>query len=374
VTLYLEDLSKAFDDRSSSLSGSFLAVDQVSLEIEDGKFFTLLGPSGCGKSTTLRMVAGLEIPDDGTIRIDDRILYSRPQRVNVPAQKRGLGMVFQSYAIWPHMTVRGNVQFALRGLHSRPRMKRSEIHERTEKALDLVGLGGLMDRRATKLSGGQQQRLALARAIAAEPPVMLLDEPLSNLDKSLRESIRLELKRMQRNLGITTLYVTHDQVEAMALSNTIAIMNHGKVEQIGRPRDVYNLPKTLFVADFIGAMNLITGVVASRKANSELVVDTALGPLVGHDVDPHPPGSPVSIAIRPENVVISQLNGHTASSTETNSLAAVLSRREFHGEFVELWFAVEGVEIRTRIQGQTNLQVGDIAHLGLPSASCAVLG
>jgi iron(III) transport system ATP-binding protein len=208
------------------------AVGGASFEVHDGELFTLLGPSGCGKTTTLRSIAGLESPDEGRISLGERVLFDAAGRVDVPANRRELGMVFQSYAIWPHMTVAKNVSFPLDVLPKRRRPSRGEIAERVERVLETTELAAYADRAATKLSGGQQQRLALARALVIRPELMLLDEPLSNLDAKLRESMRFELKRLQRDLGLTAIYVTHDQAEALVMSSRIAVMNAGRIEQV----------------------------------------------------------------------------------------------------------------------------------------------
>ncbi|HUK40295.1 MAG TPA: ABC transporter ATP-binding protein, partial [Candidatus Acidoferrales bacterium] len=222
-------------------NGSIQAVDSVSFNVPAGEFYTLLGPSGCGKTTTLQCIAGLEMPDAGEITLDDRLVFSRSANTVVPAHRRDIGMVFQSYAIWPHMTVFENVAFPL--LHGRRRVPRSVVHERVMKALQLVQLSGLENRPAPFLSGGQQQRVALARAIVGEPKVLLLDEPLSNLDAKLREEMRFELRDLVLRLHTTTLYVTHDQIEALSMSDHIAVMNSGKIVQEGTPREIYLTPK-----------------------------------------------------------------------------------------------------------------------------------
>jgi iron(III) transport system ATP-binding protein len=250
--LTITELVKTFPPGRGERAGRVRAVDDISFDVEDGELFTLLGPSGCGKTTTLRCVAGLETPDSGEITIGDRVLYSSKRRIRVSANERGLGMVFQSYAIWPHMNVYRNVAFPLQVLPRSRRPGRKQLRDRVERVLAVVQLDQLAGRQATDLSGGQQQRLALARALVMEPPLLLLDEPLSNLDAKLREDMRFELKRLQRELGITGVYVTHDQVEALAMSNRVAVMRAGKIEQVGRPREVYEAPKSRFVADFIG--------------------------------------------------------------------------------------------------------------------------
>src|SRR5512145_2141694 len=235
------------------------AAEEVSFEVPAGKLFALLGPRGCGKTTTLRSIAGLEKPRAGEISVGGTLIYSARNNVFVPPNRRGLGMVFQSYAIWPHMTVFENAAFPLQV--ARKRTSKSDIRNRVLRVLKTVALDDMAEREATKLSGGQQQRLALARALVMEPSLLLLDEPLSNLDAKLRERMRFELKRLQRELGITTVYVTHDQSEALALSHSIAVMNAGRIEQLGSPREVYERPRNQFVADFIGTTNFVNGTV-----------------------------------------------------------------------------------------------------------------
>ena len=279
--LEVQNLVKTFDGerqkrrarKEQSANGDaparVFAVNDVSFTVEPGELFTLLGPSGCGKSTTLRSIAGLEQPDSGIVSVGGTVLFAAgagaEKRVNVPANKRGLGMVFQSYAIWPHMTVFENVAFPLRVRPRKQRPSKREISERVERVLETMELLQYADRHATKLSGGQQQRLALARAIVIEPSLLLLDEPLSNLDAKLRESLRFELKRLQRELGITSIYVTHDQIEALSLSSNIAVMRAGEVVQLGKPRDIYENPQNKFVAEFIGTSNFIDGTVKARN-------------------------------------------------------------------------------------------------------------
>lgn len=246
----IEGLVKIFPDGTT-------AVDGLSLRIESGEVVSLLGPSGCGKTTTLRCVAGLETPNHGRISVNERTVFEAngSKRTALPPEARGLSMVFQQYALWPHMTVAENVAY---GLTVRKR-SRAQTDEATRQALDKVKLWAMRDRRISQLSGGQQQRIALARAIAFDPKVILFDEPLSNLDAKLRETMRLTLLELQRDLGFTALYVTHDQLEAISLSSRVAIMNHGRIEQQGSPREVWNAPQTAFVADFLGESNVWTG-------------------------------------------------------------------------------------------------------------------
>ena len=261
--LELEDVVKIFPARGGS--GEVIAVDHVSVGIDKGELVTLLGPSGCGKTTTLRLVAGFEFPTQGTIRLDGQVINQEPPH------KRDMSMVFQSYAIFPHLSVYENMAYGL----NVQRLPKAQVRERVSKALELVELTGLENRAPNQLSGGQQQRVALARALVMEPKVLLMDEPLSNLDAKLREQMRTEIRRIQKRLGITSVYVTHDQVEAMTLSDRIVIMNDGKIEQIGSPTNIYRHPQTRFVADFIGRANFVEGTIRGRR-DGHLVVD-ALG-------------------------------------------------------------------------------------------------
>jgi iron(III) transport system ATP-binding protein len=232
--------------------GSVQAVDGISLTVNEGEFVTLLGPSGCGKTTSLRLIGGLEENDSGEIIIGDQVVSAPAKGILVPPEKRGLGMVFQSYAIWPHMTVFNNVAFPLRIR----RFSKAMIKEKVDKVLTLAGIENLAQRFATQLSGGQQQRVAIARALVVEPSVLLMDEPLSNLDAKLRERMRVELLELQRRTRITTIYVTHDQAEAMVLSDRIVVMNRGRIEQAGTAQEIYESPSSMFVSDFVGAANL----------------------------------------------------------------------------------------------------------------------
>ncbi len=264
VMVALDHLSKNF--------GAELAVNDVSLAVEQGEFVTLLGPSGCGKTTTLRCIAGLERPDGGEIRIGGDVVAAPQRGVYLNPEDRNIGMVFQSYAVWPHMTVFDNVAYGLRVR----RAPAAEIKERTTKALELVGLPHFADRYATKLSGGQRQRVALARAIVYEPRVILFDEPLSNLDAKLREQMRVELVRLQKEVGITSIYVTHDQSEALVMSDRVVVMNNGVIQQIGDPQTIYARPANTFVANFIGVANLMQGVLLGRSG-AYCDIEIALG-------------------------------------------------------------------------------------------------
>ena len=270
--------------------GSVPAVRGVSFDVMPGEQLTLLGPSGCGKTTTLRAVAGLEQPTAGEIRIDGVPMFSSARKINVPAEKRGLSMVFQSYAIWPHMSVFDNVAYGLRVR----RTASAEITKKVHHALELVQMHGYAERRASQLSGGQQQRVALARAFVFQPSVLLFDEPLSNLDAKLRADMRIELRDLQHRLGITSLYVTHDLEEALAMSDRIVVMRDGLVEQTGTPDDIYSLPRSEFVADFIGSANLIRGrrrtdldgdgLIALETAGGQIIYGMAYGRSAGAEL------------------------------------------------------------------------------------------
>lgn len=269
------------------------AMAGVSLAINDGEFFTLLGPSGCGKTTTLRVVAGFYDPDEGTVAFGDTLMHG------VPPAERGIGIVFQNYALWPHMTVFDNVAYGLRI----QRVSISDITQRVRSTLHQVGLEGLEDRTPGQLSGGQQQRVAVARALVLNPRVLLLDEPLSNLDAKVRARLRSEIRRLQQGLRITTIYVTHDQEEALVLSDRIAVMNAGRVLQVGTPIDLYERPVSLFVADFVGINNLVPGTV-TEVANGVARLETAAGLVRGVAVGPVAAGTKAVLAIRPENLIL----------------------------------------------------------------------
>ena len=329
----LEALSKTYP------GGTERAVNELSLEIQDGEVFTLLGPSGCGKSTTLRMVAGLETPDEGSIYFGDRPVVICSRHFLLPPEKRAIGMVFQSYAIWPHMTVEENVAFPLKAR----KFPRSEIPDRVAKALSLVGMAGFEKRPGPMLSGGQQQRVALARALVTEPRVLLLDEPFSNLDAKLREQMRLEVKLLQKRLNIAVLFVTHDQVEALSLSDRIALMNFGVVQQQGPPRELYEKPANQFVRDFVGKTVIFLGKAVGAAASGRISVEIEGAPdcvVVGSTADPDriAVGETVSVGVRPEDIAV-----HPASGTKPrNSLAGVIEASLFVGERIEYQIEVEG--------------------------------
>ncbi|MEU8617545.1 ABC transporter ATP-binding protein [Streptomyces sp. NPDC048623] len=335
------------------------AVGGIDFEIRQGELFTLLGPSGCGKTTTLRSIAGLEKPTEGSITLGDRVLFDDKKGINLRANSRGFGMVFQSYAIWPHMTVFKNVSFPLDVLPRAKRPDRAEIERRVAEVLDVIELGAYSSRPATKLSGGQQQRLALGRALVTRPELMLLDEPLSNLDAKLRESMRFELKRLQRELNLTAIYVTHDQAEALVMSNRIAVMNQGRIEQIGKPREIYTKPATRFVAEFIGTSNFLEARVRAVRGD-EVEVETPHGRLTARGVENAPAvGSPVLLSIRPESVDLTL----EPRSGVPNQWSGTVATRAFLGDTVDHIIDVGGgKEIRSRSNPNVSVPAGESVH------------
>lgn len=341
-----------------------LAVNDVSFDVQRGQLITLLGPSGCGKTTTLRMLAGLERPTGGSITIDGQFVSSDQPRVYHPAHRRPIGMVFQSYAIWPHMTVAGNVAFPLRV--ERPRIARSDVRRRVKEALALVGLEGYGSRPATALSGGQQQRVALARALVREPKVLLLDEPLSNLDAELRDRMRDEIRELQQRLGITTVFVTHDQAEALAMSDRVIVMNEGRIVEAGPPQAIYNFPRHSFTAKFLGVSNSFPGKLVSRDGDIGTVT-TACGSLTGRVPAETEIGTEVLVAMRPDSFTIS----------ETAPGGAAWQGRvlfgTYHGDAWVYHVEVAGYTIKTRMaREQIGLSYGDDVFL-VPEPTAAVI-
>lgn len=345
----LNNLTKHFDDTP--------VVKGISLTVEDGEFFSLLGPSGCGKTTILRMIAGFTFPTSGTILFDDRDVSF------VPPNRRNTGMVFQNYALFPHMTVLENVAF---GLRTR-RVPKSEISDRVTAALKLVGLSGLEQRPVPQLSGGQQQRVALARAIVIEPALLLLDEPLSNLDAKLREETRDQIRDLQRHLGITTIYVTHDQEEALAVSDRIAVMHEGVCQQLDIPDEIYRRPANRFVAQFMGKMNLLDGTLSHE--DGRLIFRHASGLTI-----PIPSDKPISdgavyLAIRPQAIHLdTDMPDHTATG-------AILDR-QFKGASVEYLVEVQGIRLMVIESSQnpvTSKQSGESVRVHIPGDQAIVL-
>ena len=343
------------------IQGAVEALSGVSFEVAEGEFFTLLGPSGSGKTSTLRCIAGLETPDSGSITARGTVLYSSERRVNLPAFRRGFGMVFQSYAIWPHMTVFDNVAFPLK--HGVRKVGRAEVRPRVMRALGLVQLEELAERPAPYLSGGQQQRVALARALALEPTVLLLDEPLSNLDAKLREEMRHELKALVRRLGITTLYVTHDQIEALSMSDRVALMHQGRIEQLGRPRDVYQAPSSGFAARFLGKTNVLEGTLTPDG------VRTKWGTLRAAAVEWAAPGDAVGFGFRPESVALSTL----PPSGGANVIRGTVAGHSFNGDAVEYQIDLGGQTVHARGDPFDVLPEGAHAFLSVRPERCYVL-
>lgn len=343
------------------------AAQDITFEVPQGKLFTLLGPSGCGKTTTLRSIAGLEKPSAGEIKVGNRSVYSSEQRVFVPPHRRDIGMVFQSYAIWPHMNVYQNAGFPLQV--GKKKFSKKQIEEKVLRALHVVALDGLESREATKLSGGQQQRLALARALVMEPDLLLLDEPLSNLDAKLRERMRFELKRLQRELGITSIYVTHDQSEALALSNQIAVMNAGRIIQIGSPREIYEVPNSRFVADFIGITNFVNAtVIGVEEKQGHYKVNSELGTLVVYSTELLSKGDEILVSIRPENIHVSINRPEAANVWE-----ASLDTQVFLGEYTDFQLKIGSKMLQVRVHPSLRLTSGHKVFLQMDPDKCIAL-
>jgi spermidine/putrescine ABC transporter ATP-binding subunit len=332
--------------------GAQWVVRHIDLHIEAGEFFTFLGPSGCGKTTLLRMVAGFVAPDEGLIRIDDKAVN------DVPAWRRDVGLVFQNYALWPHMTVFENVAFGLR----ERKLARNEIDDRVARALELVDLRGAEGRRPSQLSGGQQQRVALARTLVIEPRVLLLDEPLSNLDAKLRVEMRLELLKLQGRLGLTTIYVTHDQEEALAMSTRIAVIHQGRIAQAGSPREIYEAPADEFVAEFVGQSNLLAGKILKaddRSVTVSLADDSASDISIIAPRACGEPGDAVLLGIRPEAL---RLADQQTNVNGLNQIPGTILASAYGGGSVEYEIAAVGKVLKARIanpKGKPLFQRGD---------------
>jgi ABC-type Fe3+/spermidine/putrescine transport system ATPase subunit len=349
--LELHEVSKSY--------GSLRAVDDLSLDVRRGEILTLLGPSGCGKTTTLRTIIGLERCDTGEIVYDGRVIDSPRERVFVPTHKRQMGMVFQSYAIWPHMNVFENVAYPLRvrGVGGQ------RLHEAVSQSLEQVGLAAMADRPATQLSGGQQQRVALARSLVFEPQILLLDEPFSNLDAQLRGQMRAELKQLQRRLNVSVVLVTHDQVEALSVSDRIAVMRQGRLEQLGTPQELYREPATVSVRDFVGRTIVLSGTV-DAVADGEVQVR-----LSGSDVVTGRGGAPaglrvgdrVEIAVRPEQVRVDVTDG-----SAPNQLAGRIVALLFIGDHYEATLALDiGQNVLAHLSAEDHWKEGQPIHLSL---------
>jgi iron(III) transport system ATP-binding protein len=365
--LTVRNLEKTFVSRQEAVQ----VIRDVSFTIEPGQFFTLLGPSGCGKTTTLRCIAGLDRGDRAYIAVGGRVLADSETGKFVPASERDFGMVFQSYAIWPHMTVFQNVAFPLQANQRRHQLSRKQIAERVEEALSMVRLDQFSDRIATKLSGGQQQRLALARALITRPELLLLDEPLSNLDAGLRDHMRSELRALQLRTGVTTLYVTHDQAEAFSMSDVIAVMDAGTLIQQGTPREIYSRPATTFVATFVGRTNLLSVVRPPAQTGTGVIsIETSIGPVLVNAESNRQIGLGDSIVIRPEDL---QVSVEAPPAGRGNVFSGRVRRPVFLGENVELEIEVRGEILVSRQHSRFTFAAGDEVYVELPIDRCVVV-
>ena len=354
----IQNLFKRFKD--------VVAINRIQLEVNQGEMLTLLGPSGCGKTTTLRCIAGLEKPDEGDIVIDGQPMLSQGF---VQPSKRGIGMVFQNYAVWPHMKVYNNIVYGLKI----QKMSRQQMNEKALNVLELVGLSGLEDRYPSQLSGGQQQRVALARALVGNPKVLLLDEPLSNLDAKLREELRFEIKSLVRRMGITSVYVTHDQAEAMVISDRIAVMNSGNVVQIGTANEIYETPANKFVADFIGTMNFMPGKVVEslpdatgvyiRTEFTEKILCTTSGNTAASA------GEEVYASIRPEDVEVFT----EAPQDRENLFKGTIAHRAYLGNFLYFFVSINNTMIRVQVPHHLPQEEGQELYLFLNPQKCMIL-
>ncbi len=347
--------------------GEVRALRGVSFEVGKGQLFTLLGPSGCGKTTTLRCIAGLEQPAQGEIVINDRQVYSAAQRAFIPPEQRRIGMVFQSYAIWPHMTVFQNVAYPLAS-----ELGRKELAHRVEQVLDRLGLGDLADRLAPNLSGGQQQRVALARALVAQPQVLLLDEPLSNLDAKLREQMRFELKALQESLNITTVYVTHDQEEALAMSDRIGLMHDGLLLEVGSPTELYLNPAHKITADFLGTSHFVPAQVTTtgKQAWDEMVVQSPLGSFRARRSVEWQPGMAALLFFRPEYVEL--LDPSDVLDSSPNQGTGVVERVAFLGSSTDIVIRCAATTLRVRAHPAHTPAPGKPVRFFVAPSACIV--
>jgi len=360
VEIRIKNLNKNYFSQGKTIT----ALSNVDLIIPANQIFTLLGPSGCGKTTLLRCIVGLEMPDSGEIAIGDKVVWSEDRGIFVPPEKRGLSMVFQTYAIWPHMNVFDNVAYPLQ-LRKEPK---EEIKRKVERTLRFVQLEGFEKRPATKLSGGQQQRVALARALAPEPKVILFDEPLSNLDAKLREETRKELRSFLTNLKITAVYVTHDRIEALSLSDAIAVMKEGKIVEIGTPKEIYFGSKQQFVVDFVGRTNLVEGRVADTE-NNTTSVNTAIGVIACRTQNAPRVGSVVTLSIRPESTRVIEGGGREERNTFRGKVESLL----FIGDGYECVVKIGETSLITRIEVDARIKEGDEVGLHIYPGKCSLL-
>ena len=355
--IHVEGLVRDFGDQR--------ALDHVGFTVADGELFTLLGPSGCGKSTTLMSLAGFQTPNEGRIAIGADTFFDAERRIDVPAEQRNLGIVFQSYAVWPHMTVFDNLAFPLKVR----KVKRRALAERVREVLELVDMGPYEKRYPHQLSGGQQQRVALARALVYSPSVLLLDEPFSNLDAKLRERARTWVKDLQHRLGLTTIFVTHDQDEALSMSDRVVVMDRGVIQQVGTPEEVYRQPANRFVAEFVGRVNLIHGTVASVDGGSVVVEVNGSGQrLTLAAPDETGVASNVTVAVRPEAVTLARADG--ASANRTNTWDASVETVAFLGDHYE--YEVTAGSLALTVQSASRVP-GERIKVHIPAEACAVI-
>ncbi|MGH7032368.1 MAG: ABC transporter ATP-binding protein [Stellaceae bacterium] len=342
------------------------ALDAIDLSIAEGEFLVLLGPSGCGKTTMLRSIAGLQKPSQGVIRINDELVFSSRHGVFVPSERRPIAMVFQSYAIWPHMNVFENVAFPLReGIR---RLGREEVKARTAEVLTMLGLETMADRPVTMLSGGQQQRVALARALALRPKILLMDEPLSNLDYKLQHRLRGELRGLMHRLRLTTVYVTHNQSEAVEIGDRIAVMDHGRLIQIGNSHDIYHYPRNEFVARFIGEMNLLPAKV-ERILDGRALLQTEIGHFLAVSSGELAPSAPCLLGIRPQDVIVSR----PVASSDANLVKAVVVASRFSSEGTYYRARVGTVSFDVRVRRGVDFSEGETVTLRLPPEFCVAV-
>lgn len=359
----LKNVSKSFHANGKRVQ----VIKNLNLTIASGDFFSLLGPSGCGKTTIIRCIAGLETPDEGEIMIGGNIVFSSEKKLNVPAHKRNIGMVFQSYAIWPHMNVFENVAFPLK--HGvRKKLTEKEVTELVEESLDLVSLHGYGSRPAPQLSGGQQQRVALARAIVARPEVILLDEPLSNLDAKLRKETRLELRQLFQKIGTTAIFVTHDQAEAFAVSDSVAVMNGGHIMQMASPQEIYLHPTSAFVADFVGRIFFLDAV-ALHQADGRLVAKTGIGDIECVTRKSFPPGKKLKLGIRPEQAQPAEHMGNEG----VNCFKAMLRSSVFLGEYFDAKISIGNTELEIKMPPESSAVVGSEIDITFPARSWIII-
>ena len=357
-SLTISSLSKEF--------GNTRVVADLNLNVATGEMLVLVGPSGCGKTTTLRCIAGLESPSAGTIRIGDRLVTAIDEGINLPPEQREIGMVFQSYAVWPHMTVFDNVAYPLRAIG----VPRGEIPERVMGTLKLVQLEELAKRYSSQISGGQQQRVALARSLVAAPKLLLFDEPLSNLDASLRVTMRIEIRELQHRLGFTAVYVTHDQTEAMAIADRIAVMDHGVIRQLGSPRDIYDRPANVFVAGFMGTTNLLEGKLI-ETGNGGGVVRTTNGIDVRvAGVADAAVGRSVHVSVRPEAATV---RAHASAASTHNSWPGKVVHATFLGDAIIYRIDVSGHKFEVRAEATEVFEAGADVFLAVYPDRCILL-